>query len=176
MITGPESTGKSTVAQALATHFDTVFVPEYAREYLNSLGREYNYDDLLLIAKGQVALEDKLSKQAKNNLLFCDTDLLVIMVWCEHKFGKCHPWILEQLAIREYDFYFLTNIDFPWVVDILREHPEPEMRIYFFKLYHAILEQMGLFFVLLSEGENMRLERAVKVVEERCEWNMNKIE
>lgn len=165
VITGPESTGKSTIAQALATKFNTVFVPEFARDYLNNLGREYDYDDLLLIAKGQITLEDELAKKIQTKLLICDTDLLVIMVWSEHKYGKCHPWILEQLVARKYNHYFLTNIDFPWTEDPLREHPEPEMRIYFFNLYQEILKSRNLPFTILSGDEETRLNAATMVIE-----------
>lgn len=165
VITGPESTGKSTVTLALAKHFNTLFVPEFARNYLNKINRAYTYDDLLVIAKGQIALEEELAQKAQNQILICDTDLLVIMVWSEHKFGKCHPWILEQLATRKYSHYFLTNIDFPWSEDPLREHPEPEMRTYFFNLYHALLKQMNLPFTILSGDENTRLTTAINIIE-----------
>lgn len=166
VITGPESTGKSTITQALAKHYNTVFVPEFAREYLNNLDRTYEYGDLFIIAKEQIALEDELAKKAQNKLLFCDTDLLVIMVWSEHKYSKCHPWILEQLALRKYSHYFLTNIDFPWAEDPLREHPEPEMRTYFFNLYQEILKQRNLSFTVLSGDEETRLKTACKTIDE----------
>lgn len=166
VITGPESTGKSTIAQALAKHYNTVFVPEFARDYLNNLERAYNYEDLLEIAKGQIELEENLATKAQNQLLICDTDLLVIKVWSEFKYGQCHPWILEQLAQRRYNHYFLTNIDFPWSEDPLREHPEPEMRLYFFNLYQEILKKRNLPFTVLSGDEERRLKTARKIIDE----------
>lgn len=128
------------------------------------LNRPYTYEDLLIIAQGQVALEDEAAMA--NNLVFCDTDLYVIMVWSEHKYGKCHPWILEQLAVREYDFYFLANIDFPWAEDPLREHPQPEMRTYFFKLYKELLIECNRPFAILSGNEQERLSHAFAILGE----------
>ncbi len=132
VIIGPESTGKSTLTSGLACYFDTVFVQEYAREYLEELSRPYLEEDLLIMARRQVALEEERAMQARNGLLFCDTDLQVIKVWSEDKYGRCDPWILGQIAVRKYDLYLLTDIDMLWQDDPLREHPEPEMRAYFF--------------------------------------------
>jgi NadR type nicotinamide-nucleotide adenylyltransferase len=113
LILGPESTGKSTLASDLAVHFDEPWVPELAREYLSMLDREYEYPDLLQIAKGQVALEDELAQKAQK-FLFCDTDLRVIQVWSEHKYGKVHEWVKRELDQRIYDMILLTDIDLPW--------------------------------------------------------------
>ena len=109
VIIGPESTGKSTLAQELATHFETSWVPEYAREYLLTNGMAYEYEDLLTIAKGQLALEDEqwqaledhslpLLEEGGQLPLFVDTDMYVMKVWCEFVFGKCHSFILEQIV------------------------------------------------------------------------------
>ena len=92
IITGPESSGKTTLAKALAAHFKTVSVPEFAREYIDQLGRPYVESDLLEIAKGQLRLENEMAKRA-SNFLFCDTDLITIKIWALDKFGKCDPWI-----------------------------------------------------------------------------------
>lgn len=165
VITGPESTGKSTIAASLAQHYQTEFVPEYAREYLNALKEDYQYEDLLEIAKGQIALENEVSKRAKNGLLFCDTDLFVLKVWSEHRFKKCHPWILGQIKKRHYDYYFLTDIDFPWVSDPLREHPEVEMRAYFFNSYLQLLKKNDLPFSILNGNEEQRLKKAIEVLD-----------
>ena len=121
-ITGPESTGKSTLAAELAKHFGAVWVPEFARGYLDELDRNYNYEDILHIARGQMLAEDNAAQQ--NNLVFCDTELLVTKIWCEFKYGKCHQWILEELQKRKYDVVLLCNIDLPWQYDPLREHPD----------------------------------------------------
>ncbi|MCD4735883.1 MAG: ATP-binding protein, partial [Bacteroidales bacterium] len=89
-ITGPESTGKSRLSAQLAEHFNTVWAPEYAREYLQKIQRPYTQEDLLEIAKGQKRMHEKMMKFARN-ILFCDTEMLVIKIWSEFKYGNCHP-------------------------------------------------------------------------------------
>ena len=160
-IIGPESTGKSTLSEDLANHFNTLWVPEYARQYLENLGREYEEADLLEIAKGQVALERRLESEA-NGFLVCDTTLVVIKVWSEHKYGRCHPWILTRLEQMKYDYFLLTDIDLPWEPDPLREHPE--MRQYFFEQYHQYLETNTFSYKCISGTRSKRLKLAVKAI------------
>src|SRR5665647_830217 len=136
VVIGPESTGKSTLCTQLAEYHKTIWVPEYAREYLEKNGTEYSYDELLTIAKGQIDLEEFLHSQLpthNSRLLFIDTDMYVMKVWCEFVFNKCHNWILNRIAERRYDGYLLCNTDLPWVKDNLREYPDVETRN---KLYH----------------------------------------
>ena len=121
VVIGPESTGKSTLSEALATALHTVWVPEYAREYLEHLNRPYSETDLQAIARGQLLKEGEVAPLV-NKVLICDTDLYVIKVWSEHKYGRCHASILEEIARRKYDLYLLTGIDMPWSPDPLREH------------------------------------------------------
>lgn len=163
VIIGPESTGKSTLAQELADHFGCLWVPEFAREYLEKLNRSYTFDDLFKIAKGQIDLENELSQGSKE-LLVCDTDLNVIKIWSEHKYGKVHPWIEDQIKMRKYDLYLLTDIDIPWQDDPQREHPDPPMRLYFFNLYRRILEGSGLPFCIISGNEIDRKKTAIEIV------------
>lgn len=164
VIIGPESTGKSTLAQQLAAHFNCLWVEEYAREYLENLGRSYDYDDLLKIAQGQIALEDRLAAQS-DKLLICDTDLHVIQVWSEHKYGKVHEWIKQQTELRHYDLYLLTDIDIPWEDDPLREHPDPEMRRHFFEVYRQLLEKSPTSFNIISGSTEKRLESAIRSID-----------
>ncbi len=128
IIIGPESTGKSTLSAKLASHYKTVWCPEFAREYLTGKNNNYTYDDLLKIAIGQVELEDILLTSAKNNLYIIDTDMYVMKVWCEVAFQNCHKFILKQIAQRNYDLYLLCNVDLPWVQDELREYPDIKTR------------------------------------------------
>jgi len=166
VIIGPESTGKSTITESLARHFHTAFVPEFARSYLDGLYRPYKYADLLEIATGQIALEEEKSKSAQNGVLFCDTDLNVLKVWSEHKYGTCDPWIIEQIASRHYDLYLLTGIDMPWMPDPQREHPHPEMRAYFFSIYQEIVAQSNCPWRLLEGSENERLFEGIQITED----------
>lgn len=165
-ITGPESTGKSTLSAMLAQHFQTVWVPEFARTYIGSLDRPYTLSDLEKIALGQLkAVEEALPKA--NQVLFCDTELLVIKIWSEHAFGACPAWILEELVRQPYDLYLLLNVDLPWEPDPQREHPE--LREYFYGWFKAELRQYGFPFVEVAGSRELRLERAVAEVASRLE-------
>lgn len=165
VIIGPESTGKSTLTEALSKHYGSPFIPEFAREYLNSLNRPYEHKDLLAIARGQINSENEKVATTHNGYLFCDTDLYVLKVWSEHKYGLCDEWILRQIALRYYDYYFLTDIDLPWQPDPQREHPEPEMRDYFFRLYKDIVVHSGTPWKLLSGDEHQRLTMAIEAID-----------
>ena len=161
-ITGPESTGKSYITENLAKSYNTHWVPEYAREYLNSIKREYNYDDILKIAEGQIKHEEEITQDA-NGIIFCDTELLVTKIWSEYKYGKCHPWILKQLETCRYDLIILCDVDLPWEYDPLREHPEK--RTYFLDLFIKELETRNWNYRLLSGLHPQRLENAIKIVD-----------
>ncbi|MBK7762996.1 MAG: ATP-binding protein [Bacteroidetes bacterium] len=163
VIIGGESTGKSTLCEQLAKHFHTTWVPEFARSYLQNLGKAYTQEDLIEIAKGQLASEDLALKQAKD-FLFCDTDLQVIKVWSEYAYGNCHSDILNEIAQQKYDAYILTSPDLPWEPDPLREHPEPELRTYFYKQYLEIVSSSNLPFCIVEGNEGNRLQLAVEFV------------
>ncbi len=163
LILGPESTGKSTLAEDLALHFGEPWVPEYAREYLSDLERPYELNDLSEIARGQLTLEDKLVLEARK-FLFVDTDLRVIQVWSTHRFGEVADWILEEIAMRKYAKILLTDVDFPWESDPLREHPEENMRRYFLGKYRQLAEESGIPFLLVSGDRATRLSNAVRFI------------
>jgi NadR type nicotinamide-nucleotide adenylyltransferase len=163
VVIGPESTGKSTLSEQLASALNTLWVPEYARIYLETLGREYTEADLMVIAKGQIASEE-LQLTQSNKYLICDTDLYVIKVWSEAKYGLCHPWILEQIAIRKYDLYLLTDIDMPWQDDPLREHGLPDERKYFYNIYRDIVSHSGVKWINVHGNETERLKIATAAV------------
>jgi NadR type nicotinamide-nucleotide adenylyltransferase len=161
VIIGPESTGKSTLCEGLARHYQTEWVREYAREYLLAHGMGYKYEDLGKIARGQLALEDK----ATGPLLFIDTDLYVIKVWSEYVFGRCESWILEEIATRKYDAYLLCRTDLPWVKDALREYPDPATREKLFHIYRDILVNQSVPWVEIGGVANRRLEQAIVFVD-----------
>ena len=154
------------MTQQLARYFNTAFVEEYARPYLESINRPYLNTDLLAIAKEQILREDAAAQNPGNAVLFCDTDLQVIKVWSESKYGICDEWVLQQIAIRPYDFYILTDIDMPWSDDPLREHPEPEMRQHFFNIYKDIVSNSGIPFIIVTGHEADRLKMAAGAVNE----------
>ena len=185
---GPESTGKSTLCTMLAAHYNTAWCPEYAREYLLKNGKNYLYDDLSIIAKGQMKLEDeymsKLTvdgfpltentepqitnlKPQTSNLkpFFIDTDMYVMKVWCEYVFNKCHHFILEEIAKRKYDFYLLCNTDLPWVSDELREYPDEKYRLELFHIYKDILINQKIPWVEIKGDNEKRFNTAVDAVD-----------
>ena len=133
-VIGGESTGKSALCRALADHYQTVWVPEFARGFLEQQGGRYHEEDLLRIAVGQRAAgEDMLPEACR--LLICDTDLSVIQLWSEVVYGRVHPEIISWLKEITYDLFLVTAPDLPWEPDPLREHPDPDLRKKFFDWY-----------------------------------------
>jgi NadR type nicotinamide-nucleotide adenylyltransferase len=164
---GPESTGKTTLSNQLARYYNSVWVPEYAREYLqnkwNNERKTCEPKDLLPIAKGQMQLENKLAKKT-DTVLICDTDLLETKVYSEaYYLGSCNP-ILEKYALENtYDLYFLTYIDTPWEADDLRDKPNERERM--FKAFEDTLIKYNKPYVLLKGSKKERLELAVKHID-----------
>ncbi len=173
VIIGPESTGKSSLSEALAKHYETNWCPEFAREYLLAHGTKYQFDELLTIAKGQLKLEDEYSdelnrRENKNeslqSMLFIDTDMYVMKVWCEFVFGNCHLWILDQIVQRKYDLYLLCNTDLPWVKDELREYPDLVTREKLFLIYKDHLVNQNTPWVEIKGQNEERLNMAIRAV------------
>jgi len=164
---GPESTGKTTLSRQLARHYNSIWVPEYARQYLqdkwNNERKTCEPGDLLPIAKGQMKLENKLAKKT-NSVLICDTDLLETKVYSEAYYvGSCDP-ILEKYALEnQYDLYFLTYIDTPWEEDDLRDKPNERLRM--FNAFQQELIKQKRPYVLLSGDKKTRLNKAVKHID-----------
>ena len=161
-ITGPESTGKSTLAAQLATHYQTVWVPEFARSYIAELPQRYTPQDIEKIARGQFSsVQEVLS--AANKILFADTDLFVIKIWFTHAFGYCPAWILEALEKQNFELYLLMNVDLPWQADEQREHPH--LRQFFYDWYKQELELYGFPFAEISGNQEERFQNALEHVQ-----------
>lgn len=163
VVIGPESTGKSTLCTGLANALNTLWIPEFARDYLLSLNRPYQEEDLLHIALGQLQLEEDYLQKASNYFI-CDTDLYVMKVWAEASYGRCHRTILEQIAGRRYDLYLLTYIDIAWEDDPLREHSLPEERHYFYSQYRDIVINSGVPWADVRGTQEQRLEIALQAI------------
>lgn len=159
IFTGPESTGKSTLAKKLAQVYNTVWVPEFARTYLEGLNRPYREDDLLKIAQGQRDLESFFSKKT-NQYLFCDTSLLVMKIWSEYRFGKCDSWILEQLENEKNATYILCGTDIPWEYDEQRENPNDRIELY--EKYLSELKFYQKEFIEVAGNQEVRLESVAR--------------
>ena len=167
VVIGPESTGKSTLCEQLAAHYDSIWVKEYAREYLLTNGTHYTFENLLDIAKGQLKLEDEAAAvlAERHTPLIVDTDMYVMKVWCEFVFEKTHHWILNRLVERKYDLYLLCNIDLPWVRDELREYPDLISRE---KLYHHYKDAMinqNTPWVDISGNYEERQRKAIEAID-----------
>ena len=181
VIIGPESTGKSTLCEQLARQYKTVWCPEFAREYLLTHGTDYTFEDLLYIAKGQIALEDEYIQLAGKlesgevemplpnfpspQLLFIDTDMYVLKVWCEFVFGNCHQWIIDKIVERTYDLYLLCNTDLPWVKDELREYPDLETRERLYAIYKDNMINQSVPWADISGNTEERLQKAIAAVD-----------
>lgn len=162
VVIGPECTGKTDLAEFLASHYATQCVPEYARGYLDNLVRPYNQDDLITIAHGQTRIEDEFARTA-NQFLICDTNLYVIKIWSEFKYGECAPEILDQIKNRSYDLYLLTYVDVPWEDDPQREHPDKRNELY--EIYLNELRTQPVPFVEIRGDRDARRQKAIEAIE-----------
>ncbi len=168
VIIGPESTGKSTLCSQLGSHYQTEWCPEFARNYLLENGTNYNFSSLLEIAKGQLDLEDQYTQKVKEQqspILFVDTDMYVMKVWCEYVFNQCHTFILDAITKRSYDLYLLCNIDLPWVKDELREYPNEQPRRELYNIYKDILVNQSTPWVAISGNYEQRLQTAIQAID-----------
>jgi NadR type nicotinamide-nucleotide adenylyltransferase len=162
-IIGPECTGKSELASFLASYYNTVWVPEFARIYLNKLKRPYEQADLTRIARWQLLTEDELALTA-NKILICDTDLYVIKVWSEYKYKSCDSFILEQIKKRTYALHILTYIDIPWEEDPQREHPNQREEL--FNIYKEELLKANVPFVEIRGDRALRRSTAINAIDQ----------
>lgn len=162
VLIGPESTGKTTLARQLAKHYKTIWIEEYARLYIDNLERPYIYEDLEFIAKGQIKLEENSIKQA-NEILICDTDLIVIKIWSLFKYQTCSKWIIDTIQERSYDLYILCGIDIPWTYDAQREHPNARQELY--DIYKKELEELGKRFIEVKGNASERLLKATTLID-----------
>ena len=163
-ITGPESTGKSTLSEKLAHHYNTNFVPEYSRTYFENFEGQYTENDVVEIAKGQHNLIIEEEKKS-SKILIADTEIVVCKIWVEYVFKHSNKVIDEILKQQDVDLYLLCDIDLPWVYDPLRENPDIDERKELFKIYRNTLEQMKVPFEIVSGDNDERVNNAIKVIE-----------
>jgi nicotinamide riboside kinase len=166
-IFGPESTGKTTLATQLAEYYKTVWVPEFARDYLQEKldnGRGIcDVNDMLPIAYGQTKLENE-SVLIANKYLFCDTNLLVTKVFSELYYNFCDPLLDKAARTHQYDLFFLTDIDVPWEDDGLRDSPNGRETV--FEVFKQSLIDNNKPFITISGDKETRLKKAVSIIEE----------
>lgn len=162
-VVGAECSGKTTLASGLAQHFGVPWVPEYAREYL-AQRPDYDAADVLAIARGQHRAESATT--AQNDLVFADTDLVVIKVWWHVRYGGCDEWIdatLDALLAGERArAYLLPTPDIPWTPDPLREHPNDRLALH--ARYKTLLDDLGVQYLEVSGSKDQRLHTASAAV------------
>jgi NadR type nicotinamide-nucleotide adenylyltransferase len=161
-VIGPECTGKSDLSKFLASHYQTVCVDEYARNYINKLNRPYVKTDLTKIAHGQLRMENEWRIDA-NRVMICDTNLIVIKIWSEFKYGDCEPEILQLIEDTVYDLYLLTYIDVPWQDDPQREHPDK--REQFWSIFKSEVEKTKVPFVEIKGSREERKNKAIAAID-----------
>ena len=151
IVTGPESSGKTTLCKALSEHFNISFVEEFSREYLNKQNGKYTQSDLIRIAKEQL-LKEEINKE----ILICDTDLITIKIWSEYKYGSCDNWIVKQIEKQKTEkrFYILCKPDIPWEDDLLRENPKQRNKL--FNIYKKELEKLKHNYFIVKGEERIK--------------------
>lgn len=159
-VVGPESTGKSTMANYLAKELKTLCVPEYARFYCEDLNRQYTLEDEVNIFHGQRALEEAVATKVINNILICDTTILTVKIWCDHLFNHTPENVVEEIRNRKYDLYLLMDIDLPWEDDPLRDFPDE--REHFMKVWIAELDAQNANYQIISGENRDRLKNGLK--------------
>lgn len=160
---GVESSGKTTLARALAEKLQGTYVPEYARVYLDENGLEYQQSDLLVIAKQQLKLVNE-ALEKESHWLLCDTDLLVIKVWSEQVFGSCDEWIEAQLYHTKADVYILCSPDIAWEYDPQRTLPNLEDRLTLHQQYQTLLEALACEFITVMGSLENRLQQVTEAL------------
>ncbi|GAB4455197.1 MAG: hypothetical protein Fur0028_10390 [Bacteroidales bacterium] len=158
VIIGPESTGKTTLCKQLAEHFKGVWIPEYARFYVEQIKRPYTYDDVIHIARKQIEIEESMKVNSVDYLFF-DTDLIITKVWLLHVYKQCPEWIDAFLKSTYRKSYFLCYPDLPWEFDPVRENPH--LREYLFNWYEKELINYGFNYFIINGTEQQRLNNAL---------------
>jgi NadR type nicotinamide-nucleotide adenylyltransferase len=164
VVTGSECTGKTTLAEALAEHYGSVFVPEYVRQYVSEKGAAPEYRDVEAIARGQIELENRPAAEA-SRLLVQDTDLLSTVVYSRHYYGSCPQWIEYVLRARAADLYLLADIDVPWAPDG-DQRDRGDRREEMQQLFRQALIDRRLEFTEIRGPRGDRLETAISAIDE----------
>jgi NadR type nicotinamide-nucleotide adenylyltransferase len=161
VITGAESTGKSTLARALATHFQTKWIPEFSRFYIEKLHRNYTYSDIEKIALHQITEEKNISSEIQ--LVFFDTWLIITKVWFEFVFGNSPGWLNESILQSKIDLFLVCDIDIPWIPDPVRENGGENRRI-LHNTYIDLIKNYGFNYQIISGVEEERTLNALNIV------------
>lgn len=168
LISGPESTGKSELAIALAKHYGGIFIPEYAREYVEKLAGPCSYSDVEHVARRQQ--ESYLRTSLPGSYVFFDTWLIITRVWFEVVFKEVPSWIDEEISQASFDMVLLCDTDLPWVSDGVRENGG-KMREVLQERYRALIKKAGWkCFTVRGMGEE-RLTNAISLIDKHIVYD-----
>ncbi len=162
-IVGPESTGKSTMSAFLADHYNTVWVPEFARAYCNNLSEPPTWQDEINMFYGQIDLENQMLHTA-NHILICDTTFITVKIWSDHTFGQTPQQVIDELSHHHYDLYLLLDIDLPWQDDPLRDFPH--LREHFMQIWYKELEALNARYTVISGSGSTRYQNAINSIDD----------
>ncbi len=151
------------MAKYLANRYNGLFVPEYAREYMENLNRPYTYEDVESIARHQIEQLAGLTGEAgpiakrsdseavqQPKAVFFDTELIITKVWFEHKYGQCPEWLVKALHDYPMDVYLLCYPDLPWVPDPVRENPDIRMEL--FNRYESEIQTLNIPYYIIRHS------------------------
>ena len=164
VVTGPESSGKTTLSRSLSKVLELPMVEEYAREYLSNLDSEYTFDDVIKMARVQLEKEKAVIATYKGRCIL-DTDLSVYKVWIGEKYKTTVPWIEESIKEQADKIYLLCDTGLEWEQDSLREHPKAEDRERLLKVYKSVLEHIGVKYHTVCGVGEKRIKNALEFLE-----------
>lgn len=160
-LVGPESTGKTTLANRLADHLNAPLVEEFARDYLTERNGVYSQQDLVAIAEGQFRKEQEVLRSG-SPIIVCDTDLTVIKIWSDAKYSSTDPQIHDLLHQQPQRLFLLARPDIPWVPDPLRENPYDREDL--FTEYERLLKEVGAEYAVVEGDGERRWEKVLEAI------------
>lgn len=163
VVTGPESTGKTMLSEALAARLHAALIPEYARGYIEKLKRPYVFSDLELIARHQIQEETRMAESAGNGILVMDTWLIITRVWFDVVYAKIPEWVDEYISSSKIDLFLVCKPDLPWIADAVRENGG-EMRLKLFDRYCSEIEKQGFNYEIVEGIGDARLQNALNLL------------
>jgi len=163
VLTGAESTGKSTLAEALANHFHSIWIPEFARDYIEKLQEKYSYNDVEEIARKQIEIEKQID--TKSPMVFFDTWLIITKVWFDFVYGKHPDWLHRAILNSNIDLFLLCDTDMPWEADAVRENGG-ENRLKLQEIYINELQNYKFEYRMVKGANGQRIQNAINLIKD----------
>ena len=169
VVTGAESTGKSTLTESLAKYFKVPFIPEFARKYVENLDRKYNYEDVLKIAEKQIELLHEL-KLTDSSVIFIDTWLIITKIWLEVVFKNIPGWLDKEIKSTFIDLFLVCDTDIPWVPDNVRENGGKN-RLILQQKYIQQIKEFNFAYTIISGKNEIRINNAIERINKLLNYN-----